>query len=199
MRIFRLAGAIAISLALSLPAMASSIPPQGRLDFDVIRKGKDIGDISYSFSGNKDDFTVNVVTDIAVKVPLLRLNAYVFRQNSIEHWVGGKLATVRSATDDDGEKHQVSAPAGGLVPGSLWNDEIVRANQVFNTIDGRVMSVRVVDLGTQAIKTRSGRIMAHHYRITGDLERDVWYDSEGNLARVSFTADDGSTITYVRR
>lgn len=199
MRILHTLGALAATVALALPAMASSIPSQGRLDFDVVRKGKDIGDVSYMFSGTADDFNVNVLTDIAVKVPLLRLNAYVFKQNSIEHWVKGQLTSVRSATNDDGEQHQVNAPAKGLVPGSLWNDDIVRAGKVFNTIDGRVMSVRVIDLGMQPVPVRGGRINAHHYRITGDLDRDVWYDGEGNLAHVSFKADDGSTVTYVRK
>jgi len=31
------------------------------------------------------------------------------------------------------------------------------------------------------------------------LERDLWYDKNGDLARVLFKADDGSTVIYVRK
>lgn len=186
-------------VGLAAPVAASSLPSQGKLNFDVVRKGKDIGDHSYSFSGTPGAYSVNVNTDIAVKVPLIRVNAYVFKQNSVENWSGGKLAKIQSDTNDDGTAHQLNQSGKGLLPASLWNDEIVKSHKLLNTIDGSVMSVRVTDLGMQSVHVRSGTVNAHHYRISGDLDRDVWYDGEGNLAHVAFTADDGSTVTYVRK
>ncbi|MDE4303030.1 DUF6134 family protein [Phaeobacter gallaeciensis] len=199
MQILRKLAVLVTAIGLATPVLASSPPSQGALRFDVIRKGKDIGELSYSFSGSAAKYSVQVVTDIAVKIPLIRVNAYAFKQNSVETWANGKMTSIRSATDDDGDAHQISEKGRGLLPASLWNDDILKRRQLLNTIDGTVMSVRVIDLGVQNVPTRNGQLRAHHYRISGDLERDVWYDQNGDLAHVSFKADDGSTVTYLRK
>lgn len=199
MRIVSFLGSFLLAASAAAPGLASSLPAKGALRFDVIRKGKDIGDHSYTFSGSPSSYSVNVQTDIAVKLPLLRINAYVFKQKSSERWNGQSMTTIRSATDDNGTAHQLDQPGTGLLPASLWNDAIVKSHTLLNTIDGRIMYVKVTDLGDQAVPTRRGTVMAHHYRISGDLDRDVWYDSDGNLAHVSFKADDGSTVTYLRK
>ena len=197
MRILSLAAGL--TLALSSALNAASIPSGGHLDFDVIRKGKDIGDHSYSLQGSEGALTVNVTTDIVVKIPLIRATAYSFQHKSVESWSGGKLSSVRSATNDDGTPHQLSSPGKGMLPASLWNDDIVKAGKLLNTIDGSIMNVRVSDMGPENVTTRRGPVATHHYRLSGDLNRDLWYDAQGNLAHVSFTADDGSTVTYVRK
>ena len=38
---------------------------------------------------------------------------------------------------------------------------------------------------------------AEHYKLTGDLARELWYDGDGVLRRVRFQAEDESTIEYV--
>lgn len=190
---------LALCPVVTSPVAASSLPDQGNLRFDVIRKGKDIGDHSYVFSGSPASYSVKVATKIAVKVPLVQLNAYVFEQQSTETWAGGKMTAIASDTNDNGTPHQLKQPGQGLLPASLWNDDIVKSRKLLNSIDGKVMSVHVTDLGMQAVPSGHGQINAHHFRISGDLERDVWYDDAGNLAHVSFKADDGSTVTYVRK
>lgn len=197
MRILSLAAGLTLALATSVNA--ASIPAGGQLEFDVVRKGKDIGDHSYRFSGAGDALTVNVETEIAVKVPIIRTTAYSFQHKSVESWANGTLRSVRSATNDDGTPHQLSTDGKGTLPASLWNDDILRANSLLNTIDGSIMNIRVSDLGAEQVVTRSGAIPAHHYRLSGDLSRDLWYDAQGNLAHVSFTAEDGSKVTYVRK
>ncbi len=197
MRSLSLAAGLALALATSVNA--ASIPAGGHLDFDVVRKGKDIGDHSYSFNGSGDALTVSVTTDISVKVPIIRTTAYSFKHKSVESWSGGQLTSVRSATNDDGTPHQLSTGGQGMLPASLWNDDTVRSGTLLNTVDGSVMRVRVSDMGTEQVSTRRGTVSAHHYRLSGDLNRDLWYDAQGNLAHVSFTADDGSTVTYVRK
>lgn len=197
MRILSLAAGL--TLALTTAVTAASIPSGGHLDFDVVRKGKDIGDHSYRFQGSESALTVNVTTDISVKVPIIRTTAYSFQHQSVESWSGGKLTSVRSATNDDGTPHKLSTGGKGVLPASLWNDDIVRAGQLLNTIDGHIMTIRVSDMGTEQVATRRGPVSAHHYRLSGGLNRDLWYDAQGNLAHVSFTAEDGSTVTYVRK
>lgn len=199
MRILSFLSYLLVTVSFAMPSMASSLPSKGSLRFDVIRKGKDIGDHSYAFTGSPGAYSVKVTTDIAVKIPLLRINAYEFKQQSTETWSGGQMTAISSATNDDGTAHELNQPGKGLLPASLWNDEIVKSRKLLNTIDGRIMSVKVTDLGIQAVPVRGGQVNAHHYRISGDLDRDIWYDDDGNLAHVSFKADDGSTVTYLRK
>ena len=195
----RLGMALGFALALTAPVNAFSLPQGGSLKFDVIRKGKDIGDHSYKFSGSGNAFSVKVATDIAVKIPLIRTTVYSFKHDSTERWKAGALQNVNSKTDDDGTPHQLNVAAKGALPASLWDEDIVRSGKLLNTIDGRIMAIRTADLGMETVQTKRGPVKAHHYRMSGDLVRDLWYDEDGNLAHVVFKADDGSTITYVRK
>jgi len=189
----------AMGLALASPVNAATIPSSGRLDFDVIRKGKDIGDHSYKFSGSANALSVQVTTDIIVKVPIIRTTAYSFKHNSVEKWSGNKLVKVSSETNDDGTPHQLNTGGNGVLPASLWNIDAMHDGKLLNTVDGTIMPVRVSDLGAETIPVKGGQIKAHHYRLSQGLSRDLWFDNEGNLARVAFKADDGSTVTYVRK
>lgn len=165
----------------------------------MIRKGKNIGDHSYRFNGSESALTVNVNTDVSVKVTIIRTTAYSFKHQSVESWAGGKLTSVRSATNDDGPPHQLSTGGKGVLPASLWNDDIVRAEQLLNIFKGKIMNIRVSDMGTEQVATCRRPVSAHPYRLPGDLSRDLWYDAQGILAHVAFWAEDGSTVTYVRK
>ncbi|MDZ4139844.1 MAG: DUF6134 family protein, partial [Erythrobacter sp.] len=171
----------------------------GRLDFDVIRNGKDIGDHSYSFTGNPADLTVKVHTDVAVKLPLVRINVYSFTHVSTETWKNGKPAGLSSTTDDDGTPNKLALGTVAALPASLWSNDIAGQTRLLNTIDGHVMAVKVADLGAEQVQVAGGKVKAEHYRISGELARDVWYDDAGLLARLVMTADDGSIVTYVRK
>lgn len=191
--------AAALLLGALSPAFAAAPPSSGRLAFDVMRKDADIGDQVFTFSGKGPDFDVSIVTDIAVRVPLIRAKVYSYEQQSKEQWRGGQLAHVTSKTDNDGKADQVDEPVHALPPGSLWTAEAVHASRLVNTIDGSVMNVRVADLGAEKIAAGGKTIPTQHYRISGDLSRDVWYDAQGYLARLTLVAEDGSTVTYVRK
>jgi hypothetical protein len=189
----------AIGMALASPVHAASIPSSGRLDFDVMRKGKDIGDHSYKFAGSANSLSVQVTTDIVVKVPIIRTTAYSFKHNSVEKWSGNKLVKVNSKTNDDGTPHQLNTGGNGVLPASLWNIDAMRNGKLLNTVDGTIMSVHVSDLGAETVTVKGGQVKAQHYRLSQGLNRDLWFDGKGNLARVAFKADDGSTVTYVRK
>jgi hypothetical protein len=191
--------AAGLTIALAAAGLAASPPSAGRLDFDVVRNGKDIGDHSFAFSGSPAQLEVQVRTDVHVQVPLIRANLYSFTHQSTESWRGGHLAGLTAETDDDGTPHRISIGAGETLPASLWADDTVSATTLINTIDGRAMRVRVTDMGSETVPAGCGSVNARHFRISGDLERDVWYDADGLLARLTMTAEDGSLVTYVRK
>lgn len=201
-RIGLIAAALAAALGATVPAAmatpAASVPASGRLSFDVIRNGKDIGDYVVTFRGKGNDLTVDVKTDVSVKVPVIGVSAYRFAQTSTETWKGGKLAGLTSQTDDNGTPHKVSIGATPLIPASLWNAGILKASQVLNTIDGKTDAIRVSSVGGESVATGSGKVQATHYAVRGDLKRDLWY-ADGKLVHVRFAAEDGSQVDYVLR
>lgn len=182
----------------AIAAPAPSVPASGKLAFDVMRKGKDIGDYVVSFSGSGNDVTAKIATNISVKVPVIGVSAYRFTQASTETWRGGKLAGLVSKTDDNGTPHDITVGASPLVPASLWNADIVNASKVLNTIDGSTDAIKVSNMGQESIDTGSGAVKATHYALRGGLNRDLWYDG-AQLVHVRLTADDGSTVDYVRK
>ena len=189
------------ALALAPAAMASpgaSVPASGRLAFDVIRKDRDIGDYVVTFRGSGGDVTVDIATDVKVKVPVIGVAAYRFSQTSTETWRGGQLAGLTSRTDDNGTPHDIRVGATSLIPASLWNADMVRSSAVLNTIDGSTDLISVSNLGTENVATGSGTVASTHYALRGGLNRDLWY-AGATLVHVRFAAEDGSQVDYVLR
>lgn len=189
------------ALALAPAAIASpgaSVPASGRLAFDVIRKDRDIGDYVVTFRGSGDDVTVDIATDVHVRVPVIGVSAYRFSQTSTETWRGGQLAGLTSRTDDNGTPHDIRVGATSLIPASLWNADMVRSSAVLNTIDGSTDPISVSNLGTENVATGSGTVAATHYALRGRLNRDLWY-AGATLVHVRFAAEDGSQVDYVLR
>ena len=182
----------------AMAAPQASVPPSGRLTFDVIRNGRDIGDYVVSFRGKGNDLTVNVATDVSVKVPVIGVSAYRFKQDSTETWRGGRLAGLTSRTDDNGKRHDISVGTTSLIPASLWNADLLHSGQVLNTIDGSTDAIRVRKLGAEAVSTGQGQVSADHYAVRGGLDRDLWYEG-AKLVHVRFTTEDGSQVDYVLR
>ncbi|MEP3299760.1 MAG: DUF6134 family protein [Pseudoruegeria sp.] len=180
-------------------AASANVPDSGTLQFDVVRKGKDIGDISYVFQGPTANVKVQINTNVAVKVPLLGTKLYRFEQASIEHWQSGQLSSVKSKTNDNGDPHKMSSGATNLIPASLWNAKIVTQSRLLNTIDGSIMDVQFSNLGSETVLAQGQNIQATHYRMSGDLKRDLWFDDKGVLVRVKFKAEDGTDVTYIRK
>ena len=188
-----------LAVSMAAPLNAASLPKSDNITFDVMRKGKDIGDHSFKFNGSTNAFSVKVSTNIVAKIPLIQLTAYSFQHSSVEMWHNGKLQKLTSTTNDDGTPNQLNSGPSANLPASLWNVDIVRSKKLLNTIDGKIMSVRAADLGPEMVPTKRGKIQARHYRISGELKRDLWYDANDALVRVSFKADDGSTVTCMRK
>jgi len=216
-------GAMAAALMLnaapglmSAPALAQQIPgvpDSDALVFTVLRDGSSIGTHEIVFSQSGQKLTVDVTTDIKVKLPLIGIVVYRFAHEGHETWINGSLTELSSVTDDDGTDHQVSVVSDGnrlavksdvtahesqlgIIPGSLWNPEVQHQSILLNTLDGTEMNVTIETLETEIIEISNGSIQAQHVRVRGDLQRDLWYAEDGRLVRMVFAAKDDSQIEY---
>jgi hypothetical protein len=202
-----------VSLSAADQAWAAP-PPGGVLDFTVLRNGSEVGKHEMLFRNEADGLKIDIRTNVAVKVAFI--TAYRFEHEGHEVWQGGRLVRLWSKTNDDGTKHVLDVTAGGnelvvmadgkdtekvsvSIPASLWNERLVQQRSILNTLDGSRMSIQVSDLGTEAVPVKGGKVPARHYAVTGDLQRELWYDAQNVLVKVRFKAKDGSDIEYLRQ
>lgn len=206
---------VASVLFLSGATIASAaVPPGGELDFTVIRGGDEIGTHRLAFKQEGDELKVNIDTDVAVK--MLGIAVYRFEHEGHETWRNGHLVSLESNTNDDGTPHHLAVKEEdgklvvdgdgrqgteqeGIIPASLWNEDLVKQSVLLNTLDGSAMPVSVSKVGPENIEANGKSVTATHYSVTGKLQRELWYDENGVLVQVKFAGSDGSEITYVLR
>ena len=184
----------------------------GKLDYDVLRDGDKIGDHAFVFSRDGDALNVQIDTDVKVKLAFVTL--YKFWHHATEKWLDGHLVALASKTDDDGTDHEMNVTAKDdklavladkkatvepldSMPASLWNLGIVKVPVTLNTLDGSMMAIKTELVGEEDVKGPNGPVHSRHYSITGDLQRELWFDPQGTLVKVRFKGQDGSDIQYV--
>jgi Domain of unknown function (DUF6134) len=209
------------SALLALPAAGASndlalasFPPPGRLDYKVVREGDDIGTQSVEFIRNGDRLTVR--THVNIVVTVLGIPVFRFTHEAEEQWQNGQLTAFKSKSNDDGEPRAVALKLEGdrlrgsyngrtldlpatLIPASLWRPDTVQQRVLLDPIKGRDRQVTVVDKGIEQVKVRGRVLDAHHYAMTGQITRDIWYGPDGQIVQVRFPAKDGSQIQVMLR
>lgn len=218
--VFDLMKTLIRSAAFALAAIIATTTFQAQaanktLSYTVQRDGKNIGTHTYNISDRGDETLVEVTTDIKVKV--LFVTAYKFIHASKEVWKNGQLVSLSSTTDDDGTAKELNAAAAGskftldskvkgaerrqhadgpLIPASLWKRDIVTQSRVLNTLDGTVMKIDVEDMGQDTVQAGGADVQAHHYSITGELTRELWFNAAGDLVRIRFPDKTKTEIVY---
>jgi hypothetical protein len=207
-----------VIFALAAPLLAGHVEaatvPVGPLSFTVLRNGDEIGSDVLTFDRQSDRLVVHIKTDIAVKIAFITV--YHFQHRSREVWTNGQLTYIESTTDDDGTKHSLRAEAqrgelvvdgdnkrsvvpARIVPASLWDHDIVTSRTLLNTLNGTQMAINVSDRGPEQVMVRGRSTTARHFVLTGQLERELWYDDAGMLVQAKFKGSDGSNIIYALR
>jgi hypothetical protein len=208
-------------LGLLLPGAAKAavpvpdgFPPAGTITYDVWREGSKIGTHSVDFLRDGDKLTVR--TKIRIEVKLLFITIYRFEHDAQEDWVAGKLMRFAAKTDDNGTDRDVllertgeelrghynaeqAMLPGDIIPGSLWNPATVDQSQLIEPTKGRAKAVTIIDRGMETVQVGSQSIEAHHYSITGDLRREVWYGPDGEVVQAGYRVKDGSLLTFKLR
>lgn len=185
-----------------------------RLEFTVLRNGSRVGDHLVTF--RRDGSRLDVVSRFDIAVRFLFVTAYRYTYESRAAWENGRLVSLVATIDDDGERAvvrarriggrlRVSGPGGmiwspsDVIPTNHWNPAVLDRRQVLNTLTGALNRVSIADLGTTSVRTEDGARSARHFRYSGDLEVESWYDVAGRWIKLRFLGKDGSTIEYVCR
>ena len=208
-------GAAVWTVSVALPAHAAMVPPGGVLNFTVLRDGDDVGTHEIDFHRNGDALEVDIKTRIAVKMAFITV--FRFEHDGHEVWRDNKLVSMETKTNDDGDDHQLVATAdgngelkvvgdgtertvdGGVIPASLWNSGFLQSNELLNSLVGTELAVNVAFKGEEPVDVNGRPVPAKHYSMTGEFERELWYDNDQVLVKIAFKAKDGSDIQYVLR
>ena len=202
------------TVAASNDLALATFPPAGRLDYTVVREGDDIGTQSVEFIRSGDRLTVR--THVNILVTVLGIPVFRFTHEAEEQWQNGRLTAFKSKSNDDGEPRDVALRLEGdrlhgtyngrildlpatLIPASLWRPDTVQQSVLLDPIKGRDRQVTIADKGTEKLKIRGQVLDAHHYAMTGQIVRDIWYGPDGQIVQVDFPAKDGSQIRVVLR
>ena len=205
-----------LAAALLLPgsaALACPDPPE-RAEYAIHHETYgEVGQHVITFSCDGNDLVVETTIEGEVKVlmvPLFTRDGW-YR----EVWRGDRLIAFDSHIVDNGEVYDVRARANGdrtvingrrgrieapptIVSNHPWNHEVIERTLLFDTQRGRLQEVEVTLAGRETVTIAGRKVEAQKYRITGDLERELWYDDTGNWLQ-SRLEHDGAQITLTRR
>jgi hypothetical protein len=192
------------------PALAQQPlePTKIRHIYDIIREGNKIGTDVVDIDKQGNTTTVTFTTHISVVV--MFVEAYRFDHSSVETSTRGRFVSYKSRTNDNGTKHSVVAMAMDnkldltvdgehsefpqiILPAAIWNKDFINATELIDTDKGTILSVKVQDMGDEVIELNGADVQAHHYKITGDFQRDVWLVNDVPV-RIKLLGSDHSTI-----
>lgn len=201
--------------ASDVPAdLPAGFPPTGLFDFRIVRDREDVGRYSVEFARSGGALTVKTLMEATLEV--LSVPVYRFKHECKEHWVDERLVSLSSRADDDGTDRAVEVRVEGdrlhvvyngetrefdgpMLPASLWHPGTVSQSVLFDPVKGRPRRVAVAKRGRDNVEIGAEQVPADHFSITGQIERDVWYDLDEQVLQVTFQAKDKSLITIVRR
>ena len=198
-------------LALPLGSRAAAGPP-ANLAFRALRNGSPIGVHTVRFRHDGERLVVTTRIDITVKV--LLFTAFHLKHEAEEIWQAGRLVAVKSTTDDNGTRMQVtgSAVEGGfriigeegpflappqlLTSNMLWNTRMLSVDKLIDVQHGGVIGLAVKALGPALVDTPQGQVRANrHHLITPHYAGTLFHDAAGRWVKALIEAK-GEIIEY---
>ncbi len=188
--------------------------PQESMVFDVLRDGDKIGEHRLDFERLDDTLKVSVATDMEVSFAFFTLFHYEHKR--VERWRDGELESLAGMTNDDGEEFEISIVRkagfysrtvngteeelkGPLAVDSLWSKDRLAAGKLLSPARDASYRVRSDQLGWETIEAKGAAIQAEHVKLTGEVDRDLWYGPSGELLKVKYEGAEGETFEYIRR
>ena len=196
--------AIVYLVLIGAPAFAAD-----RIEMTIIRNKEHIGTHSIDFVRAGARLHVDTRVEIAVKMAFVTV--YRMLKTSRETWEQDRVVAYHATIDDngtvsaikvrpagenlviDGPGGRVTAPVGTMISG-YWSDRTVERKLLIDSSDGVLRHVSVGKATREKLAAGNRVIPVRRYRMTGELERDLWYGEDGRLVRMREIASDGSVI-----
>ena len=171
-----------------------------RIEFDIYRNNKHIGEHIFFFTkSNEQIFIESEINFIIKKFGIVLYKYYV---KGKEVYKDGKLIEFNSKTDQNGKEKYVNLKlendvfiidgssykgkvSTNYLLGTWWNHSIVEAEAQISAVSGRIIKQKVTFLGKETIKIGNKNYKALHFNFSSTdkklkkdkkLNTDVWYE-----------------------
>lgn len=199
------------SLPLLGPATAAAalFPEDGTWHFAALGPADvPVGRCVYRFV--RDIGRLDVAIDSEVELPSAG-GPVVVQHRARERWRDGWLYAIESRTRLGGRRHRLEAArddtvlrgrrdghafsiSGYVVPSSLWHPDTPRLASLLDSVSGRTRLIRGRRGPREWVPVGDQRVRATYWRVTGELDRELWYDDASRLVRVRFAGPDGKPV-----
>ncbi len=197
-----------------LASTARAADQSGVFTFTVTHDGSPIGDHRVAFRKDGARTEIDATMDLEVSFAMVPL--YRFSHERREVWEDGRPLLIKAKTDDNGEQLDITLRPNGhgylwtvngrehrLDPSTrvlaLWNYATVKEKpgRFVSVIEDDQLELAFALVGKETLQIDGHEVPTEHYRMTGGEERDIWYDQDGQVARVRFERA-GAEIEYLR-
>ena len=173
-----------------------------RIEFDIYRNNKHIGQHVFSFKRN--DNLLEVESEINFEIKKLGVVLYKYHVKGVEYYKDGKLTKFNSKTNQNGKEKYVNLKledselvidgssfkgkvSSDYLLGTWWNHSIVKAPAQISAVSGRIIEQKVTFLGKEKVKIGDKVYDTLHFNFSSTdkikdkkkkLNTDVWYDEK---------------------
>jgi hypothetical protein len=165
-----------------------------------------------------DDGSVSVSLQADVTVRIIITYKYAFRGTEI--WKENKLVQLSSTTNDNGKKRKVSVEptaegwavkaddkafqvTGEPWPTTYWKlpPENRRGPNVtlFDADTGKLIKAKMEKVGVDKITLLGKAVDCMHYKLTGGVQVDLWYDGSDRMVRQESIEQGHRTVQELTR
>lgn len=210
------AGLVMAVLALVCPPVrAADIETR---DFIIYVAGKPAGEVHMTIHRQDNGhIAMRCDTDIHVNQTI---GKYRFIYRGMEVWKDYRLIRFESNTDDNGKRYIVSATAEGEgLRLKVNNDErMARANvwlttywrlpdpkfrngvlPILDADNGRDVDSKLIYVANEKLRVLGREVTLNHYRLSGKLQVDLWYDGTDRLIRQEWTEQGHKAVLELTR
>lgn len=191
---------------------------QQRREFEILVDGNPMGTYRMKISDTREQSVMELNTDVKANI-LIYTYLYQFRGKEV--WQDGKLVRLDSQTVDDGKPIRTSATIkddktqilfngerregqGAHFTNSYWKlpEKFIRQRDkpalvyILDPDDGVAKKATLTYVRAENLKLRNGDQTSMRFRLTGDVDVHLWYDTQGLLLRQSF--EEQGHLTDIR-
>lgn len=196
------------------PALAAEVETR---EFQVKVDGKPAGEYRQTIQHDNGTYTITCQAEVRVRYFVVN---YVYTFRGTEIWKDGRLVRLDSKTTDDKKRYDVSASASGdrlrvrangvehSTRGDAWTTTYWRLapakfrNQSVPLVDadtGRDIGATLQYVGANSIVVNGQPQNCAHYRVTGGVQVDLWYDAQERMVRQESIEDGHRTLLELTR
>ena len=213
MTVCRLA-AVAVAAALVAAMSVRAQPPDGTYVYTIEHSAHgELGTATHRIARRGDETIVETELSIAAKALFVVVHRH--EESRREVWRDGQLISFEGTTNDngtmielhgrrDGDRFVIDGPDGPAeAPPTIrtsnpWSIDITKAMLVMGTTSGELRKVRIETAEETILDLGGRRIPTRYFRMTGDMTRELWYDADDVLVRLTWPRG-GDLITFTLR